>query len=126
MTELLPSGAFNLANLTQPANHGRLSVDVWPTYVGLAEATSETVIREPIGDVDYDRGSIFWDTHPDGSITGHGRVWAPKGTYTHILFGHAPVESICGVRKLEHPIIFDRAGFVDIDPIQNQDYLPRG
>jgi hypothetical protein len=120
-------GAINLAGLLPgPAvNHGHLSVEVWPTYVGLAESTSETVIREPIGHVDYDRGSIFWDTHPDKTITGHGRVNCPKGVYTHILFGYAPVESICSVVKMEHPIVFDRSGFVDISPIQNQDYLPR-
>lgn len=125
MTEL--AGAINLASLLpQPENHGKLSVEVWPTYVGLAESTSETVIREPIGDMDYDRGSIFWDTGPDGLITGHGRVNAPKGVYTHILFGYAPVESICSVVKMEHPIIFNRSGFVDVAPIRNQDYLPGG
>lgn len=104
---------------------GILGANVWPTYVGLAESTSETIIREPIGDMDYDRGPITWVTQPDGSIIGHGRVNACKGVYTHIVFGYAPVESIAGITRMEQPIIFDRAGWVDISPIQNQDYLPR-
>jgi hypothetical protein len=114
------------ADVIASANHGALSVEVWPVYVGLAESTSETIIREPIFDLAYDRGQITWQTHPDGSIIGRGRVYAPKGVYTHIVFAVAPVEGVIGTTPREHPIVFDRPGWVDIDPIHNQTYLPRG
>jgi hypothetical protein len=113
------------SQLIDTLGFGTLGADVWPIYVGLAESTSETIIREPIGDMDYDRGMINWVNQPDGTILGHGRVNACKGVYTHIIFAAAPVEGVMGVTKMEHPIIFDRSGFVDISPINNQDYLPR-
>jgi hypothetical protein len=121
-----------------PAGLGKFKVEVWPIYVGLACTEGETVgpwesfrqantfITEPINDFDYSRGMITWTTHPDGSITGRGRVHVGKGVYTHVIFAHGPTEHVAAVEKLEHPIPFDRAGFIDLDPIKNKRYLPRG
>lgn len=122
-----------------PANHGLLQVTVWPAYVGLGEMSGTTAkldgsvevqLFEPIDDFDYQRGQIAWATQKDGSIFGRGRVFAPKNrpgsSYTHIIFTMHPSQDVVGVVKLEHPITFDRAGFVDIEPIRNQEYLPRG
>jgi hypothetical protein len=107
-----------------PANHGILHVDVWPTYIGIGEADG-TVITEHNGHPDYERGQIHWETQPDGDIVGHARVQLPKGVWTHLLFCHGPTELIISNEKFDHPIVFDRAGFVDIGPIHNKDYLPR-
>jgi hypothetical protein len=38
---------------------------------------------------------------------------------------HPQQDNVVGVNPLEHPIVFDKAGFVDISPIRNQDVLPR-
>jgi hypothetical protein len=109
-----------------PVNHGELQAIVWPTYIGLGHSNDDMMFDEFVGDPDYDRGLITWVTRQDSSVYGHGRVYAPKGTYTHFIFAYGPTENVCGVRKSEHPIVFDRAGWVDVDPIENQDVLPRG
>ena len=108
-----------------PANQGILRVDVWPTMMGMAESSDGVTLTEPMGHADYLRGQIFWETLPDDTIVGHARLCLPKGVHTHLLFCHGPVESIIGIEQLEHPLIFDRAGFFDITPIRSKDYLPR-
>jgi hypothetical protein len=109
-----------------PVNHGELTVQVWPAYLGLAESADGVQFTENVGNPDYDRGQIVWETRKDKSIYGHARVYAPKGVYTHFVFCGGPTENVWDVKQLEHPIVFDRPGYVDVDPIQNQDYLPRG
>jgi hypothetical protein len=114
---------------------GLIHVEVWPSYVGLGEMTGSAVrvdgtqqldLHEPVDQAEYQRGQITWKTAADGAITGHGKVWAPKGVYTHIIYARGPVGNVCGAFKPEHPIVFDRPGFVDVGPIQNQEVLPRG
>jgi hypothetical protein len=113
----------------QTCNFGRLGVVIWPTYMGAATADpgeGPVPLHEPFDDIDYSRGQIVWYTQPDGDILGSARVYVPKGVYTHFVFCHGPVrELMIGKRQLEQPIIFDRAGVIDIEPIQNKDYLPR-
>lgn len=118
-------------------SEGRLTIAVWPVYVGLVETPSSDgdypahelldngSLHEPIDHMDYVRGQITWVTHPNGEVLGHARVHVPRGVYTHILFAHAPTEGFAGVSKMEHPIVFDSSGWVDINPIRNQDRLPR-
>lgn len=109
------------------AGFGQVTLDVWPPYVGLGESSDGVGLVEQSGHTDYQRGVILWETRKDGSIVGHGRVWVPKGIYTHIVFSAGPIyEQWMGVRKLEQPIVFDRAGFVDIGPIHNRELVPRG
>lgn len=96
-------------------NHGKLSVIVWPIYLGLAEAQGEQMIREPTEHLDYERGRIDWFDTVNG--IGRARVWIPKGIYTHIIFCMGPREHVCGVSQMDHPRVFDRAGFIDVDPI---------
>jgi hypothetical protein len=121
--------------LQAPDNHGVLSVTVWPTFVGLAKAegvaahlngSAQVHLCEPTEDFNYDRGQIRWETQPDGSIVGHGRVFIPADVeFTHYIFALHPKQGMCGVTALEHPIRFDRPGFVDVSPIRNQEVLPR-
>lgn len=96
-------------------NHGRLSVAVWPVYLGLAEAQGEKMIREPTEHRDYERGQIDWFDLING--IGRARVWVPKGIYTHVIFCMGPRENVVGVNQMEHPKVFDRAGCIDVDPI---------
>lgn len=120
----LPSSSTN-GQVIVPVNHGYLTVDVWPAYMGLAESTDGVTLLEPMNHRDYARGQITWETKPDGLVVGHARVCLPKGIHTHLLFCHGPVEMIIGVEQMEHPVIFDRAGFFDVSPIVNKAYLPR-
>lgn len=108
-----------------PENQGFLTVDVWPTYVGVGELTGDSTITEHNGHPDYERGQIWWDTMPNGDIIGHARIRLPKGAWTHLLFCHGPVGLIIGAEQFEHPVVFDRAGFFDVDPIVNKNYMPR-
>lgn len=98
-----------------------LGVEVWPLYVGVTDGAAE-----PTG-IDYQRGQILWNTHPDGQVLGAARVYVPKGTWTHYVFysGPQPAATVMGIVVMEHPIVFDRAGIVDVDPIRNRDIMPR-
>lgn len=98
----------------------QLHLQAWPTYVGVTDGT-----HEPAGD--YRRGAIQWSAQPDGQILGCARIWAPKGTWTHYVFYSGPQDdaTVMGIATMEHPIIFDRAGVIDVDPIHNHDVLPR-
>lgn len=98
--------------------HGQLSVVVWPSYIGLGP--------EPFDDLSYVRGQIAWRQERN-SIVGGARIHAPKGVYSQLLFFNGPQrDALIGTKPLEQPIVFDRHGVVEIDPIRNQDYLPRG
>lgn len=108
-----------------PQNQGILSIDVWPTYCGLGESTDGVTLIEQHGHPDYERGQIWWETHDDGTVLGRARVMLPKGVYTHLMFCNGPSEMLVAVEQLEHPVVFDRPGFFDVDPICNRDYLPR-
>jgi hypothetical protein len=108
---------------------GRLSVDVWPVYVGLGTAhpgDGPVADNEPYDDFDYQRGQITWVPQPDGEVVGHATVYAPKGVYTHILFFRGPhPEALQGFDPMEQAMVFDRSMAVEINPIQNQTQLPR-
>lgn len=110
---------------------GVLSVDVWPVYLGVATAhpgnpfESTVALNEPYDDMDYNRGQISWRT-VDGQILGNATVFAPKGIYTHLVFFRGPHrEAFQGAEPLEHPLVFDRAGMIEVDPITNQERMPR-
>lgn len=108
-----------------PANQGLLTLDVWPVYMGLAESTDGVTFIEQLSHADYQRGQIFWEARPNGVVVGRARVCLPKGVHTHLLFCIGPTEGIIGTERLEHPVIFDRPGFFDVDPIHHSNYLPR-
>jgi hypothetical protein len=110
------------------ANFGYLGVSVWPTYVGIAAGDpgpGPVPDHEPFGHVDYERGQIHWRTE-NGEILGRAQISVPKGVYTHLVFCYGPIQEMQAGpgHPLEQPIVFDRAGFIDLDPIQNQSYLP--
>lgn len=108
---------------------GFLSFVVWPAYIGVAHddpGEGPVPLHEPYDDFDYSRGQIIWVPQPDGDVLGHARIYAPKGVYCYLVFCHGPNrELMIGKDKFDQPIVFDRAGFIDIDPIRNSDYLPR-
>src|ERR1700757_1126780 len=106
-------------------NHGFLGADVWAPYIGLASGPLASF--EPFDDPNYQRGMIAWRTDPHGLIWGRAEIAAPKGIYTHLIFFWGPhkIHATARVNPLEQSIVFDRAGFVEIDPIVNKDYLPR-
>ncbi len=114
--------------LVTPVNHGRLSITVWPTYLGLSQGDpglGPIPNHEPWGDINYNRGQIWWRTE-DGMILGRAQVFVPKGVWTHFLFCSGCIQpTLMGANQLEQPIIFDRPGIIDVDPIHNQDVLPR-
>lgn len=114
-----------------PANHGELSVVVWPPYIGLAttgDHNGAIAAGEPFEDINYARGQIMWRTTADDRVLGAARIVAPAGVYSHLVFfcGPGREHPLMGdPQQLEHPVVFDRPGFIDVDPIANQDYLPR-
>lgn len=114
----------------QTRGAGKLTVTVWPPYIGVSAGEpgrGRVIDGEPFDDIDYRRAMIQWRKQPGGTIRGSAKIAAPKGIYTHLVFCSSPHRAtiIMGVRQLEHPIVFDRPGIVEIDPISNRDYLPR-
>jgi hypothetical protein len=107
-----------------PTDHGELTVDVWPAYMGLGESTDGVTLIEYAGDPDYQRGQIIWETRPSGEIVGHARIYHPKGVYTHLMFCNGPSEMLVAVEQLEHPYLPDRSGFFDVDVV-NKMAVPR-
>jgi hypothetical protein len=104
-------------------NYGALNVQVWPPYIGLSTAEGE-----PFDDMNYCRGFIQWRTLADKQIVGSAKILAPKGVYTSLVFYWGPDKvhpAADNPHVLEHPVVFDRPGTIEIDPITNNDYLPR-
>ena len=99
---------------------GRFSAIMWPLHLGVSQGDVE-----PYGLDRYERGPIEWEWR-DGKILGKARVWVPKGTWTHHVFCTSTTrESVMDYRQMEHPLVFDRPGFVDVDPITFLQVLPR-
>jgi hypothetical protein len=50
------------------------------------------------------------------------RVRVPKGIYTHLVFCAGPHQDahMPPATQLEQPVVFDRPGFIDIDPINQR------
>lgn len=102
-----------------------LQATVWPVYIGVSNGHpggEKLPAGEPFDNPDYARGQIRWTTHEDGSITGRARIYLPKGIWTHFVFCsgcHQP--SMMGQVKMDQPVVFDRPGFMDVDPINNGD-----
>jgi len=122
-SEQAPDGGLLLGG-----GHGVLGAVVWPTHMGVSTGEpgpGPVPDHEPWDDLDYNRGQIWWRTE-DGKTYGRASVFAPKGVYTHFLFClGSPRETMISSNKLDQPIVFDRAGIIDIDPIQCVDVLPR-
>ena len=112
-------------------NFGELSAIVWPPYMGLATGypgpPGAVAENEPHDDINYARGQIMWRSEPDGTIVGGVKIFVPKGIYTHVVFFSGPhhVHPLMGANQFEQPLVFDRPGIVEIDPVQNLDVLPR-
>jgi hypothetical protein len=104
-------------------NFGSLGFAVWPPYIGLSTSDGE-----PYDDPNYARGLIKWRTLDDGQIVGNAHILAPKGIYTELVFYWGPWKDnppADNPHVLPHPVVFDRPGTIEIDPITNEDYLPR-
>jgi hypothetical protein len=112
-------------------SHLQLGATVWPPYIGLSVGdpgpAGTVAAHEPYDDAIYARGMIHWRTE-NGGVVGGAKIFAPKGIYTHIVFFSGPhhVHPLMGAVPLEHPLVFDLPGVVEIDPIRNDEYLPRG
>ena len=110
---------------------GQLQAIVWPPYIGLSSSDpglGPTALGEPFEDPYYARGTIKWRREPDGEVVGGAIVRVPKGIYRFIVFFSGPRREhplMLPVNPMEHPMVFDRPGDVEIDPINNLGYLQR-
>ena len=74
-------------------------------------------------------------SHTDDDVKFGSRTWfLPKTwVYTHIAFFRGPHKEptdslpppFQGAELLGQPLVFDRPGIIEIDPIRNQERLPR-
>jgi hypothetical protein len=109
---------------------GRLAVNVWPPYIGLSDrfpgAPGEIAQGEPHDDVNYARGMIQWRTE-NGQVVGSAQIYAPTGIWSHVVFFSGPhhIHPLMGSNPFDQPVVFDRPGVIELNPIQNHDYLPR-
>lgn len=112
-------------------NVGTLNVAVWPPYVGVSDRfpgnPGEIAQGEPHEDINYARGMVKWRTEPDGQVVGSVQVYVPKGIWTHIVFFSGPhhIHPLMGSNPFDQPVVFDQAGIIELNPIHNQEYLPR-
>ncbi len=110
---------------------GYITATVWPPYIGLSDGDpgppGGIAEGEPFEDINYQRGQIFWRTE-DGHTLGSAQVYVPKGVYTHIVFFSGPhrIHPLMGANRLEQPAVFEAPIIIEIDPIHNDEYLPRG
>jgi hypothetical protein len=108
---------------------GVMTAVVWPAYLGVStDDPGDGWIPqfEPYDDFNYNRGMIVWRPQRNGDVLGAAEVFAPKGRYTHFIFCVGPhAHGMIGKRPMAHPIIFLTPGIIDVNPIRNQDYLPR-
>lgn len=112
---------------------GVLIVEVWPVYAGLAVSDPGEAMGacagEPYYHPDYERGQITWQVLPDsGAITGRAHIRVPAGTYTFLTYHYGPGvwpdgPQLVGKRRLEFALHFPAAGTVDIDPINQGDWI---
>jgi hypothetical protein len=103
------------------------SAEVWPTHVGFTfehPGPGPQPIAEPVFHIGYVRGQINWTVMPNGEIVGNTKVYVPKGTYTHMVYLHGPgnLPMMCGLRTIEHPVVFTTSGVIEIDCINYGDW----
>jgi hypothetical protein len=105
------------------AADGTLTVAVWPTYVGACRedpGPGPIAYGEPEA-TRYQRGQIQWGME-EGAIVGRAVIHAEAGRYTHLAYFRGPEgPCMCGKIQLPHPILFPRAGVIEIYPITNAD-----
>lgn len=108
---------------TRTAGVGTLAMTVWPTFAGVGvghPGDRLAAVSEPLA-AGYQRGQIAWEP-ANGTVIGRALVYVPAGEYTHSLFFRGPDgPSLCGSRRLPHPIRFDRPGVIELYPITNED-----
>jgi hypothetical protein len=112
--------------------HASLGAIVWPVYLGACtghpgEVPGSNPLHEPFGDINYTRGQITWVRQPDDEILGWAKIWVPAGVYTHYAFCSSYQQNgLMGSSQMPYPVVFDKPGMIHVDPIKNQDVLPRG
>jgi hypothetical protein len=103
-------------------------VVVWPVYLGAASGHAgdgPLPANEPYDDPNYRRGQILW-TKRSSVTQGRAVIQLPKGVWTHYVFcsGDQPATMMRCVH-MEQPVVFDRPGFLEVDPIHNHTVIPR-
>lgn len=99
---------------------GILTAVVWPTHIGVVGPDGV----EPVGDPEYQRGQITWAV-VDDVLEGMGLVETPAGEWTHVVYGHHPVQGeICNVQKFAHPFVFHEPGIITLAKITEHDIRP--
>lgn len=110
---------------------GRLQIDVWPPYIGLADRfpgnPGEVAQGEPHDNINYARGMIKWRTEDDGQILGSAQIYVPTGVWTHVVFFSGPhhIHPLMGSNQFDQPVVYSEPGVLEMNPIQHQQYLPR-
>lgn len=101
------------------SGEGKLGFVVWPSYVG-----AHTDRGEPTDSL-YQRGQITWSIDPldpSAKIVGRALVWLPAGTFTHLTYHSSPEGGVpLGKIQLDHPLVFDYSGRLEVYPITNPD-----
>jgi hypothetical protein len=111
------------------AIEAELACFIWPVYVGLSLGQPEPAcVGEPIFNPDYQRGQITWTPMPNGEIVGRALIRVPAGDYTHLTYHYGPSvwpsgPQLMGFRQLDHGLRFPQAATVEIDPINQGDWV---
>jgi hypothetical protein len=100
---------------------GTFSVVVWPTHAGAVNVKGE----EPMLDLNYKRGQIYWATNEDGKIRGRAKIEVPAGEWMWIIYTHNPLEpGFITAQKLAHPLVLFEPGNIELFEITEDEIKP--
>lgn len=99
---------------------------VWPTHLGATvghPGAGPRADHEP-DDPYYERGQIAWELEGNrivGRATLHVPANRPGEAYEYLIFCHGPtgLDLMIDFSKFEHPLVYERAGVMDVYPIDN-------
>ena len=100
---------------------GTFGAIVWPNHAGAVKINGD----EPIFELDYRRGQIFWEVNPQGFIRGRARIEVPAGEWAWIIYCNNPfVPGFVTAQKLAHPLVLDEPGTIDLFDITEDEVKP--
>jgi hypothetical protein len=100
---------------------GTLAAIVWPAYAGAVQRNGD----EPMFGLDYLRGQICWALTGADKIEGGTTINVPAGEWCWIIYCRDQFRpGFVTAQKLDHPLILDKPGTIDLHGITEDDVTP--
>lgn len=97
---------------------GVFSAVIWPTYAGAVKSNGQ----EPMFEIDYARGPIFWEMNEAGLLRGRAHIEVPAGEWAWIIYCHNALRpGFVTAQKLAHPLVLLKPGNIDLTDITEEE-----